>query len=529
MRDTSDAWARLRLGQPQPVIDITAWRGGSYVGPVEGILDVTITDQEDQHPRGTAEIRVDDRPTNRALGPDAVLSTAGTRLLIRKGLLDHRSGQVAAWVTLGSFPIEYVEPPVDHQIRVHARGPEWLLEQARFITPPTLAGTAANMLAALTSGIAPLHLDPALVDRPLGTRIWTEDDRLAAFREIVDAWPAVIAGSLDAISIRPSWPVTIAAEYPDGDYGSLIDLAITPDRATIPNAVIAQNPEGNIRAITYVASGELRWNGPYGQHPARFTSPLLTTVQAAQLAAGTRLRRLISRIRMVTATLIGDERLEVGDIVRLRRDQLDITARIVEITHRLTQHTTTLTGAIVGGLDEHQAPILSATEPGIVTITGPAAAPSPAIPRTATAWPISPGTWQNGAWRTDTAVLWQGDPTGRGLAHGGTWYGSQLAGITGLTIRLVREPSGTADTLPYPPTLTLLAGITRPDTTPTILDQAPGPALLPGGSTTWPVPPAWIPLLAAGAAGGIGCYSPSPWPPIGLTTQAGGMTATATY
>lgn len=158
-------------------------------------------------------------------------------------------------------------------------------------------------------------------------------------------------------------------------------------------------------------------------------------------------------------------------------------------------------------------------------------APQPAPPEPTTL-PLRPswsGTWRAGSWRGDTSDLYQGDLTGRGINTGGCWWGRLPSGMTDLSLQLVRA-AGAGSGAAQSPTMALLAGTSRPAGAPTILATTPGPALLRGGQTLWPVPEAWRRQMSAGTAGGIGITSQgSRNPYLALVSSGVGMTLTPTY
>lgn len=134
--------------------------------------------------------------------------------------------------------------------------------------------------------------------------------------------------------------------------------------------------------------------------------------------------------------------------------------------------------------------------------------PAAATSGTETFTASSSGTYRGSAWRSDTAGLYQGDWTGRGVNRGGAWYGrgpAALAGTaTAATVRLHRLAGGSAAA--QTPTLTLLAGTARPAGAPSVLRTAAGPAMSVGQVVEHELPLVWAQDLIDGVAGGIGCY-----------------------
>lgn len=142
--------------------------------------------------------------------------------------------------------------------------------------------------------------------------------------------------------------------------------------------------------------------------------------------------------------------------------------------------------------------------------------------------PVWTGSYRGG-WRGDTADLYQGDWTGRGIQTGAAFYGPGIRAwdfIAGLTT-LLRRIRGAGVSTAQRPTMALLAGDTRPGSTPTILATTPGPLLAPGDEHGWAWPTGWVEQVQDGTAGGLGITSGgSRTPYIGLTSSGGGMTTT---
>lgn len=141
--------------------------------------------------------------------------------------------------------------------------------------------------------------------------------------------------------------------------------------------------------------------------------------------------------------------------------------------------------------------------------------------------PTWSGTWRGG-WRSDTSDLYQGDWTGRGINQGACWWGRLPTAIEDATLTLVRG-SGAGVAAAQAPTMTLLAGTTRPAGAATVLATTPGPALARGRSAEWSLPEAWVAQMTSGAAGGIGITSGSSRTPyLALVVSGLGMTLALT-
>lgn len=171
---------------------------------------------------------------------------------------------------------------------------------------------------------------------------------------------------------------------------------------------------------------------------------------------------------------------------------------------------------------------------GVIGATAPSApTPDPGVPTPALppAQPVSEalrpqwsGSWRGGAWRTDTSDLYQGDYTGRGINSGACWWGRLPSGLLSAVVTLVRNAGAGAGGA-LSPTMTLLAGTSRPAGAATVLASVVGPAIERGKSAQWTVPAGWLAQMDAGTAGGIGITSGgSASPYLALVASGVGMT-----
>ena len=122
--------------------------------------------------------------------------------------------------------------------------------------------------------------------------------------------------------------------------------------------------------------------------------------------------------------------------------------------------------------------------------------------------PASSGTFRDGVW-LETADLYQGDASGRGLNYGAAYYGPGPAGLSGATVtrarlRIRRQAGGSS--FPQAPTLRLLSGTVRPAGTPVAVASTAGPSLAVGEETIHDLPLTWGQQLVNGTAGGVGIW-----------------------
>jgi hypothetical protein len=101
-------------------------------------------------------------------------------------------------------------------------------------------------------------------------------------------------------------------------------FTVETTRDGIYNAVVARGEaEENAYPFQGVAldvdySGKTYWEGPFGEVPYFFNSPVLGTLQAANLAAKTRLKNLIAgRTRSYSFDVIPDPSIDPNDVLRV--------------------------------------------------------------------------------------------------------------------------------------------------------------------------------------------------------------------
>jgi hypothetical protein len=124
--------------------------------------------------------------------------------------------------------------------------------------------------------------------------------------------------------------------------------------------------------------------------------------------------------------------------------------------------------------------------------------------------PVETRSRANGAWRTDTEDVFQGDYGGQGNHTGCAFYGSQAQSLSGATVQsarlLVRREAG-GPYLAAAATLRLVTETTRPTNDPTLTSTTTGPALHAGDTTTtFVVPTAWAQAMVDGTAGGLAVF-----------------------
>lgn len=156
--------------------------------------------------------------------------------------------------------------------------------------------------------------------------------------------------------------------------------------------------------------------------------------------------------------------------------------------------------------------------------TDPTKPPPEPTETTVTLRPKATGTARGGSVRPDTADLYQGDWTGRGVNTGQAVYAARsLSGtVTRARLRIRRLDAGVY--AKQAPTLRLMTQRTLTGS-PTFTDSMTGPALAVGESATVALPNAWGQRLVTGQSGGIGIYVGGSSPYVRLAGP-GSMTLT---
>lgn len=254
---------------------------------------------------------------------DAPLGCAGTQVAVMYSVQlpgeEKRESVDLGWYRISSWE------EGDGTVSITATSLEAIIEEARLLTPVTIAKNTAFSAAAktLVDGLLPLKVtaNPAKTT----TMDPFEEDRLEALTALVTAWPArMFVNSAGVLEIAP--PINdatdpIVATLTDGEGGTVITSPTSGSRDGVYNAVKASGEaDGDVApvsAVAYLSSGPRRWNGPYGNIPYFYSSPLLTTRAQCAAAARTRLQTLQVIAEPIEVEIAPDPRLEPGDVVRV--------------------------------------------------------------------------------------------------------------------------------------------------------------------------------------------------------------------
>lgn len=255
---------------------------------------------------------------------DAPLGCSGTQVAVMYTVQIPGQAQRES-VALGWYRISSWDEG-DGTVSITATSLEALIEEARLINPITIAkGTPfATAAARIVEGLLPLRVTANAAKTT--TMDPFEEDRLEALAALLNAWPARsrvdTTGTLEILPPINDATDPIVTTLTDGEDGTVIQSPTSGSRDGVYNAVRASGEaEGEVAPVSataYISSGPRRWNGPYGNIPYFYSSPLLTTKAQAAAAAKTRLAALQVTAQPLEVEIAPDPRLEPGDVVEVK-------------------------------------------------------------------------------------------------------------------------------------------------------------------------------------------------------------------
>lgn len=409
----------------RPAWEVTSWLGGRYLGSLP-VKSCTITETAADPVTGQLNLTVPNVAQWRPTSSTSTLGWYGQQVRVRTGWRN-ALGRPLVWFDLGRFRIRKPLPAGD-VLQVRGDSLHQLVVNARFAVPVSLSGsTFRGRVQALLKGILPVSFDLALPDRPVKAQTY-ERERIDALTDTLSAWPAqleILPSGVARITTpwesRGSTPV---ATYHDGDGGTVVDVAPEGNEDDdVPNAVVASTEPGDSSAalteVAYTTAGPLRWGGPYGYLPAFYSSPLLTSRAQLRVAAATRLASLQRVVTQAKVTMVGDGRLQLGDVIRVQsgRRGTETVGRVTAVTHGLTpeERVSDITLSVLT-----QVPFKAPVRTGL-----PVAAPNPTPTPTPTSQAYGAGTYGAGAYGAGSS---SSSPAPGGGAVSGTSFGAGAYG-----------------------------------------------------------------------------------------------------
>ncbi len=335
MIDVSDTVRAILGGSYEYRFNAQAWLGDELLA-----TDVPVTAGSEETDRS---LRVPERLTltvpKRAFGTDwtpsdedSPLAANGQTLKISLGIGQGPDG--IAWFQRGEFLIQETDQADDGEtLTVTAVGLLALIDEARFIAPFQPTGTVAATARALVEPALTIDMTAAPADKALPSSPVNFDvDRLAAFYELIDTWPASVrmneGGYLQVLPDDLPTTADIVAAYTSGTGGTVITAAGKSTRDGAFNAVLATGyqPDGTeVRGTQYVPTGP--WAYPGGQAnplpvPYVYSSPLIGDRAGAYSAARSIMRNKLRQAarRAYSITAVPDPTLQIGDVVTITCD-----------------------------------------------------------------------------------------------------------------------------------------------------------------------------------------------------------------
>lgn len=275
------------------------------------------------------------------VGDTDALGCNGQRLALSYTI--SRPGRGTETISMGWYRIsDWSEDGAN--ITVNASTLETLLDEYRFLDTIQLA-RGTTMLSAVRTLVAnalPVRLLPGVTGTLTGRS--AEDNRLEALDALLTDWGLrYYVDDSAALVVAPGWnDLTDPAvtTLTDGESGTVVRTPTQGNRDGVYNAVRAAGEDTGevapVSAVEYLRTGPRRWNGPYGNVPYFYASPLLTTIAQCRLAAQTRLRNLQAIAAPVTIEAVPDPRIELGDVIALTYRGTERLARIDAVSLPLT-------------------------------------------------------------------------------------------------------------------------------------------------------------------------------------------------
>jgi hypothetical protein len=326
---------------------VDSWLGQTWLGRVP-VKAGSVTWTTSQQVQGTLSLTVprigavsqDEGARDwTPLAPDSPLATMGQVLHVQVTVASLVSTD--RWdIPLGRFLITQWEVGAT-DIRITGKSLFQRLEDDRLTSPtvPYSGGTLASELRRLVGGHMGVIVSDALTNRPCPSMSWGES-RIDAAYEIADAWPARLREGPDGVLyVLP--PVPAITERPettltDGDAGTVIGVTRQGSRAGIFNRIVARGQEQDdagqprFQAIIDQTTGPLRTSGPYGIVTKFFSSPLITSKQAALNSATTMLATSVRQKTTVPVTHTPNPTLTLDTPVELITANIDGAATITQ-------------------------------------------------------------------------------------------------------------------------------------------------------------------------------------------------------
>lgn len=329
----------MREGIPEEVLTgvagykavISAWRNGEVTAGEVPVMGGNLTvDSTKAVPELLTFVvpRWDGRDWYPADDTDHPLSAYGQQVELSIVITSAKTG-VEYEVKIGRYLIQSAHLTSTMDVEVQAVGLLQVVADARLITPlaPRSNGTFASEFRRLAPAGITAQIDDALIDRRIPQSFEWAEDRLAAWYEIADAWPAQLRvdawGQAVLSPPLPDIPAPVIT-VKDGDEGTLIADERTVTRDGVYNVVVARSSATDdpnkppLQAVARQTTGPLAV-GTFGEVVKYWTTPLNPNLGSLQKSAATILKNSLRPARVVPVTMLADPRIELDDPVEVRR------------------------------------------------------------------------------------------------------------------------------------------------------------------------------------------------------------------
>lgn len=329
-------------------IHLTSWLGSASLGQIDVVSGSwKVTDEAGVDVPGSIEFSVPATDKWIPVAPNHPLQGLGQRVWAR---VDQGDG----FRTWGWYRLD--RPTLAGSV-VQCRGRGLLRDVQRYRLTQALqttpAVTRSSVLRQILAGVLPVSI--GLADKAAATATYSED-RLAAFWDIVESWPARAYMSEQSVVIVPAWddanPGAPTVSLVDGVGETLVDVSPAADTDDPRNGYWVSNvPAGEEAAMVrswVMPDGPMAWDGPYGRNPGFYSSPLLPADAATLVDVAQKMtRREVAVGSTVTFTAVPSVVCAVGDVavIRSKRRGVNGTGRITSL--QLTSSALTGTAAML--------------------------------------------------------------------------------------------------------------------------------------------------------------------------------------
>ena len=277
--------------------------------------------------RRQLDLRLSD-PRLNPRDPSSPLAPYGTELVVQYGI---RYLAGTEYVPVGVFRLDEARGGIaGGEVAITAPDRSRAIADAEFLTPRassvglTIPLQIAELVREVLPGADVLDLIGSVAVTP---RVIWERDRWGAIETLAtsiggevlfDPQGRFVIRPVPSPSALPSWWLQI------GPSGTIIKGESLISRIGVRNAVVARGERADdalpVFAIAYDddPGSPTWWDGPFGQAPLIWESPLLTTTKQARDAAHGLLERYRAAIRELSLEMVPQPLLEPGDVVAVQ-------------------------------------------------------------------------------------------------------------------------------------------------------------------------------------------------------------------